>query len=138
VSIQPQLYVRRGRAAVEFYKAAFGAAELHRVGGTDDHAAVVSQLALGTASFWVHDESPETGNLSPESLGGCTARLLLVVDDPAAVVARAVAAGAAELSAVGDEHGWRVGRIVDPFGHRWEIGTPLVPWPPQDTCHGGA
>jgi PhnB protein len=65
VSIQPELYVRRGRAAVEFYKAAFGAAELHRVSGTDAHEAVVSQLAVGTASFWVHDESPETGNLVP-------------------------------------------------------------------------
>jgi PhnB protein len=138
VSIQPELYVRRGRAAVEFYKAAFGAAELYRVGGTDDHEAVVSQLAVGPASFWIHDESPATANLSPESLGGCTVRLLLVVDDPDAVVQRAVAAGAAELSAVGDEHGWRVGRIVDPFGHHWEIGTPLVPWPPQDPCHGAA
>jgi PhnB protein len=138
VSIQPELYVRRGRAAVEFYRAAFGAAEVHRVGGTDDHEPVVSQLAVGTASFWVQDESPETGNLSPESLGGCTVRLLLVVDDPDAVVERAVAAGAAELSAVGDEHGWRIGRIVDPFGHHWEIGTPLVPWPPPGACHGGA
>jgi PhnB protein len=138
VSILPELFVRRGRAAVEFYKAAFGAVEVYRVGGTDDHEPVVSQLAVGTASFWVHDESPETGNLSPESLGGCTVRLLLVVDDPDAVVERAVAAGAAELSAVGDEHGWRIGRIVDPFGHHWEIGTPLVPWPPPGACHGGA
>jgi PhnB protein len=138
VSIQPELFVRRGRAAVEFYKAAFGAAEVHRVGGTDDHEAVVSQLAVGTASFWVHDESPGSANLSPESVGGCTVRLLLVVDDPGAVAARAVAAGATELSAVGDVHGGRVGRIADPFGHHGEIGTPLVPWPPQDACARGA
>jgi PhnB protein len=32
---------------------------------------------------------------------------------------------------VQEEHGWRLGRIVDPFGHEWEIGTPLVPWPPS-------
>jgi PhnB protein len=138
VSIQPELFVRRGRAAVEFFKAAFGAVEAHRVGGTDDQEAVVSQLTVGTASFWVHDESPGSANPSPESVGGCTVRLLLVVDDPGAVVARAVAAGATELSAVADEHCWRVGRIADPFGHHWEIGTPLIPWPPQDVCHGGA
>jgi PhnB protein len=57
VSIEPQLSVRRGRAAVEFYKAAFGAIELYRVGGTDDHPSVVSQLSVGKASFWVSDES---------------------------------------------------------------------------------
>jgi PhnB protein len=131
-SILPELSVRRGRAAVEFYKAAFGAVEVHRVGGTDEHEEVVSQLTIGTASFWVHDESPANGNLSPESAGGCTVRLLLVVDDPGAVVQRAVAAGAAELSAVGEEHGWRLGRIADPFGHHWEIGTPLGSWPPGD------
>jgi PhnB protein len=136
-AILPQLFVRRGRAAVEFYKAAFGAVEVYRVGGTDAHEEVVSQLSIGAASFWVHDESPEYGNFSPESLGGSSVRMLLVVDDPGAVVERAVAAGATQLSAVGDEHGWRVGRIADPYGHRWEIGTPLHPWPPDDPCHGG-
>ena len=135
-SILPELFVRRGRAAVEFYKAAFGAVELHRVGGTDAHAEVVSQLAIGDASFWVHDEAPAHGSFSPESIGGSSVRMLLVVDDPDAVLERAVAAGATELSPVGEEHGWRVGRIADPYGHRWEIGTPLVPWPPDAACHG--
>ena len=125
-----QLSVRRGRAAVEFYKAAFGAEEVYRVGGTDRHEAVVSQLAIGTASFWVADESPPHLNFSPESLGGSTARMLLVVADPDAAVERAVAAGATEIRSVAEEHGWRLGRIQDPFGHRWEIGVPLVPWPP--------
>ena len=56
--------------------------------------------------------------------------MLLVVDDPDTVTARAVRAGAKETSPVDDEHGWRLGRIVDPFGHEWEIGKPLGPWPP--------
>ena len=67
---------------------------------------------------------------SPEAIGGTTSRTLLVVDDPERVVAQAVAAGAIESSAVGDEHGWRLGRIVDPFGHEWEIGRPVGAWPP--------
>ena len=129
-TILPQLSVRRGRAAVEFYKAAFGAREVHRVGGTDDNEAVVSQLTVGEASFWVADESPEHGNFSPESVGGGTVRLLLIVDDPDAAVERAVAAGATEVMAVGEEHGWRMGRIADPFGHHWEVGRPLGEWPP--------
>ena len=84
-TISPQLAVRRGREAVEFYKAAFGAVEVYRVGGTDEHEPVVAQLAVGDASFWVADESPEHQNFSPESLGGGTVKLLLIVDDPEAV-----------------------------------------------------
>ena len=126
----PELSVRRGRAAIEFYKDAFGAVEEYRVGGTEEHEPVVAQLAVGGASFWVADEAPAHGTFSPESLGGGTVRLLLVVDDPDAVVERAVAAGAKVVSTVGEEHGWRLGRIEDPFGHHWEIGRPLIDWPP--------
>ncbi len=130
VGVSPELSVRRGREAVEFYKAAFGAVEVYRVGGTDEHQDVVAQLSVGDSSFWVSDESPPNGNFSPESLGGSTVRLLLIVEDPAAVVAKAVAAGATEVGAVEESHDWLLGRIEDPFGHHWEIGKPLVPWPP--------
>jgi PhnB protein len=129
-TIQPELSVRRGRAAVEFYKIAFGADEVYRVGGTDGHEAVVSELSVGDASFWVSDEAPSHGNFSPESLGGATVRMLLIVEDPDAMVDRAMAAGATVIRPVGEEHGWRLGRIQDPFGHHWEIGKPLIAWPP--------
>ena len=129
VRVVAQLSVRRGRAAIEFYKAAFGAVEDYRVGGTDEHEAVVAQLSIGDATFWVADESPAHENFSPEALGGSTTRMLLVVDDPQAALGRAVAAGATEVYPVAEEHRWLLGRIVDPFGHHWEIGKPLVPWP---------
>lgn len=128
--IHPQLSVRRGRAAIEFYRAAFGAVVDYQVGGTEENEDVVAQLSVGAASFWVADEAPEHSNHSPESLGGATTRQLLIVDDPDAVVERAVAAGAELIGAVADEHGWRMGRVADPFGHHWEIGRPLVAWPP--------
>lgn len=134
-TILPQLAVRRGRAAIEFYKAAFGAVEDHRVGGTDEAEDVVAQLSVGNASFWVSDESPQHGNFSPESLGGGTVRMLLIVENPDSVVERAIAAGAVEVYGVSEEHGWRLGRIADPFGHHWEIGRPLIPWPPRDGRH---
>lgn len=130
VSIQPQLSVRHGREALAFYAAAFGAVEEHRVGGTDDSPAVVAQLRIGEARFWVADESPEHANHSPHGLGGTTTRMLLVVEDPDAVVAQAVAAGAVEVHPVVPEHGWLLGRIRDPHGHDWEIGRPTGPWPP--------
>jgi PhnB protein len=128
-SVSPELSVRRGRQAIEFYKAAFGALEVYRVGGTREDEEVVAQLSVGNASFWVSDESPPNKNFSPESLGGSTVRLLLIVQDPHSVVERAVALGATEVSQVEEEHGWLLGRIEDPFGHHWEIGKPLVEWP---------
>ena len=130
-AIEPQLSVRRGRAAVDFYKDAFGAAELYRVGGTDEDEAVVALLAVGGARFWVADEAPAQGNLSPESQAGATVRLTLIVDDPEPLQRRAVELGAIELAPVHEEHGWRLGRIRDPFGHQWEIGHPLGEWPPK-------
>lgn len=103
-----------------FYQAAFGARELFRVEGGG-----VGQLAVDGASFWVAEESPAHANLSPESLGGCSVRMLLIVSDPAALFAQALQAGAKEIVPVQDNYGWRVGRLVDPFGHHWEIGHPL-------------
>src|SRR3954451_2641391 len=132
VVIVPQLSVRRGRDAVAFYERAFGAVEVYRGGGTDNHADVVSQLQVGEASFWVSDEAPNSANFSPEPVGGSTTRRWLVVDDPRAVVARARVEGAHEAYPVEEHHGWLLGRIEDPFGHHWEIGRPLVPWPPPD------
>ena len=124
-SISPMLSVRHGAKAVEFYKAAFGAGELFRTEAPD--GAVVAQLAVGESEFWVADESPEHKNFSPESLGGATVRMVMVVADPDAAFARAVKAGATVVVPVGDkEYGWRVGRIADPFGHHWEIGKPLA------------
>jgi PhnB protein len=129
--VQTQLSVRHGRAAVAFYQRAFGAVERYRVGGTDAEEAVVSQLSVGNCWFWVADESPEHGNFSPETLGGSSARMLLIAAEPAALVAQAVAAGAREVRPVAHEHGWLLGRIEDPFGHHWEIGRPLGAWPPE-------
>ena len=122
-SIAPMLSVRNGARAVEFYKAAFGATEVFRIESPD--GAVVARLSVAGAEFWVSDESPGHGNYSPESLGGGTVRMILTVPDPDATFAKAVAAGAREVVAVKEDYGWRLGRVVDPFGHHWEIGHPL-------------
>ena len=119
-SLTATLSVRNWDRAIDFYKKAFGATELYRVPGGG-----VGQLAVSGAPFWVAEESPENLNFSPESLGGCSVRMLLIVEDPAAVCAQAIAAGATEVVPVADAHGWRLGRILDPFGHHWEIARPL-------------
>ena len=135
VSVIPQLSVRGGLAALEFYRAAFGAEVVYQVGGTAENPSVVAQLSVGGAPFWVADESPEHSNFSPESVGGSTTRMLLIVDDPRAAIDRAVAAGATRVYPAVKEHGWLLGRVEDPFGHHWEIGKPLIAWPPEGAAH---
>ena len=125
---QPELWIDRPDVAVTFYQAAFGARVLHRVGEGGD---IVAQLAVGDAAFWISSGGADGPRFSPQAIGGATGRTLLVVDDPDAMVSQAVAAGATAASEVADEHGWRLGRIFDPFGHEWEIGRPAGVWPPR-------
>jgi PhnB protein len=121
-AIAPMLSVRNGKKAIEFYKTAFGAGELFRV--ESESGEVVARMSVDSAEFWLADESPAHLNFSPESLGGGSVRLILTVEDPDVAFDRAVAAGASVVWPVGNRHGWRIGRIVDPFGHHWEIGKP--------------
>jgi PhnB protein len=127
--IQPELWVSDGPAAIAFYEQALGAVVEHRVVGPAD-ADVVAQLSVAGARFWVSTASEDLRRFSPNAIGGATGRVLLVVDDPDSLLSAAVAAGATQTSPVGDEHGWRLGRFKDPFGHEWEVGRPLGPWPP--------
>jgi PhnB protein len=123
ITIEPMLSVRNGVRAIEFYKTAFGAEVLFRLDG--EAGAVVAELSIGGSRFWLADESPEHFNFSPESLGGGSVRMIMVVNHPDAVFERAIEAGATAVWPVADQpYGWRVGRLVDPFGHHWEIGKP--------------
>ncbi|HEV7526399.1 MAG TPA: VOC family protein [Acidimicrobiia bacterium] len=117
--IAPWLSVRDAAAALEFYRAAFGAIDLES--HTDDAGTLqVAQLWIGGADFWIENNS-EVGTATTDP----PVRMILSVDEPDIVFARAVAAGATEVCAMYDGHGWRLGRIVDPFGHHWEIGRRL-------------
>lgn len=78
---------------------------------------MVARLSVGKAEFGVADKSPEHFNFSPESLGGSSVRIILIVEDPDASFDRAVAAGATVVWPVDNQYGWRVGRVVDPFEH---------------------
>jgi PhnB protein len=119
--ITATLSVRDWPKAMEFYQRAFDAVETYCVPGGG-----VARLSVDGAEFWVAEESTAHQNFSPESIGGCSVRMLLVVDDPRLICERAVAAGAKLIRPVEDSHGWRIGRIVDPAGHHWEVARPLA------------
>jgi PhnB protein len=129
--LQHELWVGDTAAAVAYYARAFGAVVEHRVGCPDDADGVV-QLSVRGARFWVAGSSEQLRRFDARSIGGATARFLLIVEDPQSMTDEAVEAGGKLTSAVGEEHGWLLGRIVDPFGHEWEIGRPLRAWPPAE------
>jgi PhnB protein len=122
-SLAPWLSVREATKAIDFYKSAFGASEVYRL---DGEGGALARLSIDGAEFWVSEESPEHHNSSPEAAKGGTVRMILTVADPDAIFAQARKAGAAEVYPVSEEHGWRVGRVADPFGHHWEIGRQLT------------
>lgn len=123
-SLTPMLTVKNAPAATNFYREAFNAVEQARFTAPSGH--VVAQLAVDGLQFFVVDENPEAFNVSPRSLDGTTVRLNLIVDDPDATAAQAIAAGASEIFPVADQpYGFRQGRVADPDGHHWLIGKPL-------------
>jgi PhnB protein len=119
-TIAPWLSVSRATEAVDYYQAAFGAVERYRL-QDDSGKVVVAQLAIGGADFWLQEDVDS----SPEIQDCRSVRMILTVDDPDAMFEQAIATGATEVFAVSEGHGWRIGRLVDPFGHHWEIGKPL-------------
>jgi PhnB protein len=115
-TIAPWLAVPDGAAAVDFYTAAFGAVETYRLEG-DGGAVAVARLEIDGAPLWVQEE--------PGAHGGPAVRMIVTVADPDALFGRAVAAGASPVAEVAEAHGWRSGRVTDPFGHDWELARPL-------------
>jgi PhnB protein len=83
---------------------------------------IVARLSIDGADFWVQLDP----NSSPDAINGMSVRMILTVEDPDAVFARAVAAGATEVAPIYEDHGWRIGRIADPSGHHWEIGRRIT------------
>jgi PhnB protein len=122
-SIAPWLLVQDSARALRFYKSAFGATEVYRLdvpGG-----GVVARLSVGGAEFWLSEESEGAADSKQEPIGGGSVRMILTVPDPDSVFGQALKAGATEVFPVQEGHGWRLGRLADPFGLHWEIGHPL-------------
>jgi PhnB protein len=132
VEIVPMLAVSHGDNAIEFYKSAFHAEILWRLG---EGADLVAGLSIGGAKFFLAYEAPPYGTRGPSGLGFTTVRIELFVDDPLTVYRRALAAGAVEHSPISEDElqmsgpqpikRMLQGAVVDPFGHIWLIGKIL-------------
>jgi len=132
-AITPGLVVKGADRAIEFYKKAFGAEESVRMSGPDGRSIMHAELRIGDSIFFVGEENPEMGALSPQTIGGTPVTMNLYVTDADAVFKRAVDAGAQVKMPVADMFwGDRYGKIIDPFGHGWGIGTPKEELTPDE------
>ena len=122
-TITPFVTVRDAARAIEFYKQAFGAKEKGVMKGPDGKV-MHAELVIGDSIIMMADEFPEFGSLSPQSIGGSGTGLHIYIEDVDAAFDRAVKAGATVEMPVADMFwGDRYGKLRDPFGHKWSIGT---------------
>lgn len=119
----PRLCFTDTRRAIEFYQRAFGAKETMRLVDPDQKIGI-AQIQIGNTRILLSDEYPEFGAISPETLGGSTVRIKLMVPDVDATVRQALASGGKMVRPVEDQfYGERVGQVADPFGYTWIIAT---------------
>jgi PhnB protein len=122
-AVTPHLVCAGAADAIEFYKKAFGATEGGRLPGPDGKL-MHAMIRIGGSAVMLADEMPEWGSLGPKALKGSPVTIHLYVEDADAFVARAVKAGAKVTMPVADMFwGDRYGKLEDPFGHHWSVGT---------------
>ena len=121
----PYLAVVGGTAAIEFYKKAFGARELARQ-LTPDGRVIHARLKIGDSIVMLSDVFEGSDRTAPSAVGTSTVTLHIYTRDVDALWNRAVDAGAKITMALDDQYwGERYGHLVDPFGHRWSISSPI-------------
>lgn len=121
----PYLTVHDAAAAIDFYTRALGARETGERYVEDDGRVGFAALEVGGDPFFVSDEYREVGAYAPATVGHSTVAVVLGVDDVDATYAAAVAAGATPDREPSDQGAERRGWIVDPFGHRWALESPV-------------
>ncbi len=119
-TIRPFLTVKDGKKAVEFYIAAFGAIETKRFEMPEGKLSSV--IEIEKAAFYVADEEPHCGNLSPDLKSNYPIRIILQTKNADELFEKALKFGATQICPMTTENVWRIGKLQDPFGHVWEIG----------------
>lgn len=129
--VTPYLICKNAEAAIDFYKRAFGATELYRMGepGMIGHA----ELKLGNSIIMLADEFPTIGALSPETVGGTPLTLMVYVEDVDKFAENAIREGLEVMRPIENQfYGDRSGQFKDPFGHQWSFATHVEDVAPEE------
>ncbi len=122
-TLTPYIVVDDAAQAIEFYKRALGATERGKMLGPDGKIAH-AELEIGDSLLMLSDPFPQSSIKTPKELGGTTAATFMYVEDVDEVVQQVVDAGGTITMPVEDQFwGDRYGKVVDPFGHEWNIAT---------------
>jgi PhnB protein len=142
--ITPYLICKNAADAIDFYKRAFGAEEILRMGGREPRSVGHAEMKIGNRIFMLADEFPEIGAVGPQTLGGTTVSLYIYVNDVDSFTEKAIAEGLKVLKPVADQfYGDRSGHFEDPFGHKWGFATHKEDLTPAEmekraaAAHGG-
>ena len=131
-SVTPYLFVRAAALAIDFYKNVFGAAEIMRMPGPNGKI-IHAELRIGDSIVMLADENPQTGIMSPQTIGGSSSSVLVYVENVDAVMQKALENGAKPLHPVKNQfYGDRSGSLLDPFGHMWSIATHVENVSPEE------
>ena len=131
-NVTPYLFIRGAAGAIEFYKSVFGAAEIVRMAGPNGKI-MHAELKIGDSIVMLADENPQTGVMSPQTIGGFSTGLHLYVENVDAVIQKAVDSGAKLLRPIKNQfYGDRSGSLLDPFGHMWSVATHIEDVSPEE------
>ena len=131
-NVTPYLFVRTASGAIDFYKNVFGAAEIMRMAGPNGKI-MHAELKIGDSIVMLADENPQTGVMSPQTVGGFSAGLHLYVEDVDTVIQKAIEGGARLLRPIKNQvYGDRSGSLLDPFGHMWTVATHVEDVSPEE------
>ncbi len=131
-SVTPYLFVRTAALAIDFYKSVFGAAEILRMPGPNGRI-MHAELKIGNSIVMLADENPQTGIMSPQTIGGSPSSLLVYVENVDAVMQKALESGAKQLHPIKNQfYGDRSGSLLDPFGHMWSVATHVEDVSPEE------
>jgi PhnB protein len=131
-NVTPYLFVRGAVGAIDFYRSVFGATEIVRMAGSNGKI-MHAELRIGDSIVMLADENPQTGVMSPQTIGGFSVGLHVYVEDVDAVIKKAVESGAKPLRPVKNQfYGDRSGSVLDPFGHMWSVATHIEDVSPEE------
>ena len=131
-NITPYLFVRSAASAIDFYKNIFGATEIMRMPGSNGKI-MHAELRIGDSIVMLADENPQTGMMSPQTVGGFSVGMHLYLENVDQVVQKAVESGAKLLRPIKNQfYGDRSGSVLDPFGHMWSVATHVEDVSPEE------